>query len=331
MSFVFFKVRHFVRLVVCAAVLTGAALAQESPAAGMAAARGDAVADAAEVVAAGDQVVINIADLDEVHNLSARIASDGNLDLPLVGLVRADGMTIAQLRAMLVDRYSKYVHSPQVSVQVTSSQSRTVSVIGEVNSPSVQEITGSLTLVSAITKSGGIRPDAGAKVIVTRDPKSGKLPMAEAISTPDGHTRVTLSLDDLLAAKTPENNITLRAGDVVSIPKGNLVYVIGNVHKSGGFPLRSSGTISLIEALALAEGLAPNARSQDAKILRPVANSEKRQEIPVNISQVLSGKRADPMLFSDDILFVPNSAAKSGARRTAEAILQVTTGVLIYR
>lgn len=286
----------------------------------------------AEIVASGDQLQINVEDLDEVHNLNVRIASDGNLDLPLVGLVPVDGLTIAGLRARLTDRYSKYVHEPVISVSVLSSQSRTVSVVGEVNSPSVQEITGTLTVVSAITKAGGIRPDAGPKVILTRDAKSGVLPLPGATITPDGHSRIVLSLDDLLAAKAPENNIPLRAGDVVSIPKGSLVYVIGNVHRAGGFPLRSSGSISLVEALALAEGLSPNARSQDAKILRLVnPGGEKREEIPVNINQILAGKQADPMLFADDILFVPNSAAKSGARRTAEAILQVTTGILIYR
>lgn len=287
---------------------------------------------ATEIVASGDQLQVNVDDLDEVHNLTVRIGSDGNLDLPLVGLVPVDGLTIAGLRARLTERYSKYVRQPMISVSVLSSQSRTVSVVGEVNSPSVQQITGTLTVVSAITKAGGIKPDAGPKVILTRDAKSGALPLPGAIVTPDGHSSAVLSLDDLLAAKSPENNISLRAGDIVSIPKGSLVYVIGNVHRAGGFPLRSSGSISLVEALALAEGLAPNARSQDAKILRLVnPNGEKRQEIPVNISQILAGKQADPMLFADDILFVPNSAVKSGARRTAEAILQVTTGVLIYR
>ncbi len=285
-----------------------------------------------EIVASGDQIQVNVDDLDEVRNLNVRIASDGNLDLPLVGLVPVDGLTIAGLRARLIERYSKYVRQPVITVSVLSSQSRTVSVVGEVNSPSVQQITGTLTVVSAITKAGGIRPDAGPKVILTRDAKSGVLPLPGAIVTPDGHSSIALSLDDLLASKSPENNIPLRAGDIVSIPKGSLVYVIGNVHRAGGFPLRSSGSISLVEALALAEGLSPNARSQDAKILRLVnPNGEKRQEIPVNISQILAGKQADPMLFADDILFVPNSAVKSGARRTAEAILQVTTGVLIYR
>ena len=141
-----------------------------------------------------------------------------------------------------------------------------------------------------------------------------------------------MSLDDLVAEKSPENNILLKPGDVVSVPKGSIVYVIGDVHKAGGFPLRSTGSLSVIEALSLAEGLTPNAKSQKAKILRPSATKgAQREEIPVDISQVLAGKSPDPQLFADDILFVPSSAVKSGARRAAEAVLQVTTGILIYR
>lgn len=288
---------------------------------------------AVPLLGAGDQMVINIADLDEVKNLNARISSDGSLDLPLIGIVQAGGMTVPGLRSALSMRYAKYINNPQISIQLTSSQTQTVSVIGEVNAPSVQEITGPLTLLSAITKAGGIKTDAGPQVVLTRETKEGILPLPNAVvSSAGGFSRATLPLDDLLAEKTPENNILLRSGDVVSVPKGSLVYVIGDVHRSGGFPLRSSGSISLIEALALAEGLGPNAKSKNAKILRPVEhNSEKRTEIPVDISEVLAGKRGDPQMFADDILFVPTSAAKSTARRAAEAILQVSTGVLIYR
>ncbi len=282
----------------------------------------------------GDQLLISVADLDEVSNRSVRIAQDGTLDLPLVGVVPVNGMNVAALRNLLAARYAKYVATPQVTVQLVTSENRTVSVIGEVNTPDNQELTGPLTLLGAISKAGGIRPDAGPKVIVTREARWGTLPLAGAGPSQDGaFFRASLDLDDLLAEKTPENNIILRPGDIITVPKGSLVYVIGDVKRAGGFPLRSSGSISLVEALALAEGLGPNAKSGDAKILRPVSSDKnaKRSEIPVNIGEVLAGKRTDPQMFADDILFIPSSAAKTGIRRAAEAALQISTGVLIYR
>lgn len=284
-------------------------------------------------VGPGDQLLISVADLEEVTNRTVRVADDGTIDLPLVGVVRVSGTSLGTLRANLATSFSKYVTNPKVSIQLVSSQNQLVSVLGDVNTPSVQELTGPLTLLSAITRAGGAKPDAGPQVIVTREARWGILPIpGAAFGTGGTFSRATLSLDDLVAEKTPENNILLKPGDVVSIPKGSIVYVIGDVHKAGGFPLRSSGSLSVIEALALAEGLTPNAKSQKAKILRPSSvKGEKREEIPVDVSQVLAGKSPDPQLFADDILFIPSSAVKSGARRAAEAVLQVTTGVLIYR
>ncbi|MGI4755221.1 MAG: polysaccharide biosynthesis/export family protein [Janthinobacterium lividum] len=284
-------------------------------------------------IGVGDQLLISVADLEEVTSRAVRVAEDGTVDLPLIGAVQASGSSLPVLRAVLANSFSKYITNPQVSIQLVSSQNQLVSVIGDVNTPSVQELTGPLTLLAAITRAGGAKPDAGPQVIVTREARWGVLPLPGVTSEPgSAFSRASLSLDDLVAEKSPQNNILLRPGDVISIPKGSIIYVVGDVHRSGGFPLRSGGSLSVIEAIALAEGLAPNAKSQNAKILRPSSvKGEKRQEIPVDISKVLSGKQADPQLFADDILFVPNSAAKSGARRAAEAILQVSTGILIYR
>ena len=284
-------------------------------------------------IGVGDQLTISVADLEEVTNRTVRVAEDGTVDLPLVGAVQAAGTSLPVLRAVLASAFAKYINTPQVSLQLVSSQNQLVSVIGDVNTPSVQELTGPLTLLAAITRAGGAKPDAGPQVIVTRESRWGLLPIPGAtLNAASGFSRATLSLDDLVAEKSPENNILLRPGDVVSIPKGSIVYVVGDVHRAGGFPLRSSGSLSVIEALSLAEGLTPNNKSQQSKILRPnPVKGEKRIEIPVDIPKVLAGKQTDPQLFADDILFVPSSAVKSGARRAAEAVLQVTTGILIYR
>lgn len=294
---------------------------------------GTATASQATRLGSGDQLLVSVADLDEVTSRTVRIAEDGSVDLPMIGSVQAGGVSLPVFRAVLAAAYSKYVTNPQVSLQLVSSQNQLVSVIGDVNTPNVQELTGPLTLLAAITRAGGAKPDAGPQVIVTREARWGLLPIAGATMSPGTpFSRATLSLDDLVAEKTPENNILLRPGDVISIPKGSIVYVVGNVHRAGGFPLRSSGSLSVIEALALAEGLTANSKSDQSKILRPSPNKgEKRLEIAVDIPKVLAGKQTDPQLFADDILYIPNSAAKTGARRAAEAILQVTTGLLIYR
>jgi polysaccharide export outer membrane protein len=65
-----------------------------------------------------------------------------------------------------------------------------------------------------------------------------------------------------------------------------------------------------------------------AKIVR---EGPDRQEIPVNIKDLLAGRAADPMLQAGDILFVPDSQARNAGLRAIEAAIQMGTGVVIWR
>jgi polysaccharide export outer membrane protein len=284
------------------------------------------------VLGGGDQVVINVDDLEEISNRSVRIDPDGGVDLPLVGRIQVSGMTIEQFKAALAQRLSKYISNPNISINLTDNESRTVSVIGEVNSPGIHPLPRPRDLVEVISFAGGVKADAGSRIIITRNVSSGPLPLPGAKTDSTGHyTTAELSLDDVLAAKTPSDNILIQPGDVVSIPKGEIVYVVGDVHRPGGFPLTSHESMSLLQAISLAEGFAPNAATRSAKILRPVPGaSGMPKEIPIDVKNIFAGKAPDVPLYANDILFIPDSAAKSGTRRAAEAVLQVVTGVAIY-
>ena len=128
-----------------------------------------------------------------------------------------------------------------------------------------------------------------------------------------------------MEAKSPHDNIDVLPNDVVSIPKAEMVYVIGAVHRSGGFVLSEKEKISVLQALSLAEGLDRSAATKDARILRPVPNSDTRDEIPVNLKQIMAGKSGDISLAANDILFIPESGAKNAITRGLEAALQIGT------
>jgi protein involved in polysaccharide export with SLBB domain len=120
------------------------------------------------------------------------------------------------------------------------------------------------------------------------------------------------------------------ANDLITVTQAELVTVMGAVHKPGRFTLEDRKGLSLIEALARAEGPVATASLKSATILRPLPGS-KRVEIKVNLQDVLKGKAQDTMLQPDDILVVPDSYAKGAFRRTLETALQVATGMAIYR
>jgi polysaccharide export outer membrane protein len=282
---------------------------------------------------AGDQIVIHIVDMDEISDKPIRIDPNGFVDLPLLGRLQVSGLTVEQFKEQLKVKASKYVNTPQISVALTDNQSRPVSILGEVNNPGVHQLQGPKRLIEVISLAGGARADAGPKVIVTRQMKWGPIPLPDAkTDLTDGFSRATVSLDDLLNSTTPSENIVIEPNDVISIPRADVVYVVGNVRKAGGFQLTSHGSVSLLQAVALAEGMSQDAAGNRARIIRPAPGGDgKPKEILVNVNNVFSGKEPDVPLYANDVLFIPNSIAKSSMRRSAEAVLQITTGLLIYK
>lgn len=285
------------------------------------------------ILGAGDQISLHVVDLDDISSQPVRIDPNGYIDLPLIGRVEAGGLTLEQLREELRKKCSRYISTPQVSVNLIDNQSRSVSVIGSVNNPGVHPLQGPRRLIEVISLAGGVRPDAGSRVILTRQARWGELPLSQAKMDPSGtYSTATLSLEGLLAARSPADNLLIDPGDVVSVPKADIIYVVGTVKKAGGFPLASKDSMSLLQTLAMAEGLDHDAAASKARILRPPPGGEgKVKEIPVNIPNIFKGKDPDIPLYANDVLYVPNSVMAAGAKRTAEAVLQIATGVLVYR
>ena len=131
-------------------------------------------------------------------------------------------------------------------------------------------------------------------------------------------------------AKNPAENVPVKPDDVIAVPKAEVVYAVGSVGKPGAFVLGENETLSALQVLSLAQGLLKSAAGDKAKILHQVPNSSKRIEVAVNLKRLMAGKDADMSLKANDILFVPNSAAKSAGYRSLEAIVQAATTVAVY-
>ncbi len=285
------------------------------------------------VLSEGDQIILHVTDLDEISDKPLKIDPGGYIDLPLAGRVQASGLTLEQFKAEVALKLSKYINSPEISVNLSSSDSRPVSVIGEVNNPGVHQLAGSKRLLEVISLSGGLKPDAGPNVIVTREQKWGKIDASSAkVDLSTGYSTATFSVDSLMSSKYPEQNILVKPNDVISVPKADLIYVVGDVQKAGGFQLTTHPTLSLLQALSLAQGLAPDNAAGRSRILRPVPGGDGvPREIPVDVNKIFAGKAPDVQLYANDVLFIPHSGAKVTARRAMEAAIGVGSGLLIYK
>jgi len=279
-----------------------------------------------------DQLEISGPELSETTNKPARVDGDGEIQVPLVGRVHVAGLTVQQTEQELNKLLSTYIRRPQVVVSVAEVRSQPVSILGAVNTPGVHQVQGHKTLLEMLALAGGIRSDAGYRVRITRELEWGCIPLPGAGLDSSGRFSVAeINLKEIMEAKNPEENIQIFPHDVISVPKAEMVYVIGEVKRSGGFVLGERHTISVLQALSLAEGLNVGADARHARILRLKREADQREELPVDVKDVLNGKKADVALQGDDILFIPGSTGKKAALRALEAAIQTGTGLAIWR
>jgi polysaccharide export outer membrane protein len=279
-----------------------------------------------------DLLTIRVMEVEEIDNKPVPVDSQGYVRLPMVGRVRAGGLTVDQFEAELVQRLKTYIKEPQVAVSVTEFRSQPVSVIGSVKNPGVHQVQGRKTLLEMLSLAGGIDPEAGHSIIITRRKEYGPIPLKSATVDATGNYSIAdVDLASILEARNPQENIEVKPYDVITIPRGELVYVMGQVKRPGGFVLRQRETLSALQVLALAEGLESSAKPQQSRILRTVAGTEQRSEIFVDLRKILQGKSKDVLLQPNDVLFIPNNVPKSAMLRGLESAIQIGTGVAIYR
>lgn len=280
----------------------------------------------------GDQILIRAIDIEEIDNKPVLVDRRGNIDLPVVGQLHAAGLTPDQLEAALRLRLTRVLRRPpDVSVSVTEVHSQGVSVLGAVNTPGVHQLQGDKTLFEVLSLAGGLRPDAGYTVLITRQIEWGPIPLPTAALDSTGKFSVaSVSVKSIMAASNPAENIHIKPSDVISVPRADIIYVIGAVNKAGGYALNDNGTRSALQILSLAEGLGRAAAANHARIMRGIPGSNNRDEIPIDLKKILAGKSPDVPLKADDILFVPTSGAKTAGFRTID-ILTASATAFIYR
>jgi polysaccharide export outer membrane protein len=284
------------------------------------------------ILGPGDQVSVRVVDLEEITDEPIAVDLSGYIRLAMIGRIKASGLTISQLEAALAKRLEVYLLRPDVSVSIVDFRSQPVPVIGAVKTPGVQQVQGRKTLLEVLSLAGGLDTTAGSTLKITRRLEWGRIPLTGAGDDPTGQFSVAeVNLKSILEAKNPDENILMKPYDVVSVPRAEIIYAIGQVQKPGGFVLNDREKVTVLQVLSMAGGLDRTAQAQNARILRRKSDASARTEIAVDLNRILSGKVADLPMESDDILFVPNSVPKRAAIRALETAVQMGTGVVIFR
>lgn len=127
-----------------------------------------------------DELEISGPELSELASKRVRVDGDGYIQVPLVGRVHVSGLTAQQTEQELNNMLSIYIRRPQVAVSVEEVRSLPVSILGAVNTPGVHQVQGHKTLLEMLALAGGIRPDAGYSIRITREIEWGCIPLPNA-------------------------------------------------------------------------------------------------------------------------------------------------------
>lgn len=266
------------------------------------------------LIGGGDLLKVSVLGAPD-SDQEVRVDQSGNISLNFIGSTHVAGLTNNEAQDLIAKKLAAggFFSSPQISVFTKEYATQGVSVLGEVQHPGVYPLLGARRLFDILSLAGGTTLKAGKVVSVThRD-------------HPESPVSITMSNDPKEAAKS---NIDVFAGDTVLVSRAGVVYVVGDVHKPSGVIMDNGSDMTVLQAIAMAEGTNPTASLNKAKLIRTTPTG--RQELPLLLRDMLSSKAPDIHLQAEDIIFVPNSAAKSAGRRTLEAIVQSATGLAMY-
>lgn len=265
----------------------------------------------------GDLIQVNVFDSPELSG-SVRVNSKGEVELPIGGAIHVQGLTAADAGTAIAAHLKStgILLDPHVTVLIVEYQSQGVTVTGEVKTPGVYPLLGNRSVMDMIAMAGGLNENAGkvASVFHRDNPKDLR--------------QVRLNVSVQTAGSIAESNVELLPGDTISVSRSGVIYVIGDVGKPGGFLVEHNDRLSVLQALALAQGANQTASLGGTQLIRKTESG--RLQWGLDLKKILKGDGTDPLLADGDILYVPVSNKKVYSLRAIEAMISVGSQIAIY-
>lgn len=244
------------------------------------------------LLAPGDQISIRLFS-DSEYTFSGRISLDGTVLLPLLGIVPLQGLTITQAEQMIAGRLEAagMYRDPQVILSLSDGPAALVTLGGEMHA--VIPVVGSRSLYSIIATGGGL-PNTSSRTVTILRPGHAD-PISVDIGTDPAHNKA--------------GTMPIFPGDTVLVSHLGVIYVAGEFRSPGVVQMTNYAPLTLSQVSAMVGGPVWDARYGQLHIIRTVGNH--RTVTTLNIKDVLYGKRADPIMQPNDIVFLPPGPIKS--------------------
>lgn len=268
------------------------------------------------VIGPGDVLDVEVFDTPELSSPTAHVGNDGAMTLPVLGVVRVDGLNVDQAARKIEEalRARGIMLQPHVTVSIVENAAQNATLLGEIKAPGVYPAIGGRRLLDFIALAGGFTPSAGKIVTIAhRDDPHHPLTV-----------RILPNAEDLGSQRNP----VIQPGDTVMVGKAGIIYILGDVKRAGGFLVDNGEHISLLEALSLAGGWNQEASLSKAELIRKAPQGHK--EITLDIKHVLKGEQANVQVEDGDILFIPSSVGKTIGYRGLQAIITAAQTAAVY-
>jgi polysaccharide export outer membrane protein len=306
------------------------------------------------MIGVGDILDIHVNDEERVSG-RYQVDQDGKLIVPLLsGAIPAAGTTTFELSTRLREELKKQdiLREPAVTVLIVRGMTQNVSVLGAVMRPGTYPVEKPTSIMDVISLAGGLAPNAGSTATVSHQGDSHAPSVVNASVTTSNASVTTnnasvttnnatatnnkdgilsINLTSLMASKDPAANVMVHPGDVITISTAPVVFVVGAVTRPGAFTVQDAKSrMTVLQAVAMAEGTTSLASLGKTIIVRQSSSDTERQEIPVDLKQVMRGKQKDEILEANDILFVPESGLKASLQRMGQIGTQAASQTLGY-
>jgi polysaccharide biosynthesis/export protein len=313
---------RFNRLLICAFLVSGfclnlcagPALCQESPAnqtnvEALKRLPGSSQTD--YVIGSGDVISIRVFQQPELSG-DFRVSAQGYLRLLFIDEpIKAAGRTEWELADAIRTKLQVVLRDPQVSVQVREARQDVAYVLGAVKNPKAIPVFAESRLLNMLAEAGGVSEKAGTVAYILR--ASVWSPDVQEGVNASGEVKLSAVMETVDLVKMMEGSVELNkrifAGDVVSVPEANRVFVGGSVYKPDAFDLKRE--LTLTQAIALAGGTKPDARKSKVTIIRQEKGKDTLTELVVDLGQVEKNPSTDVRLQASDVVFIPSSVAKN--------------------
>ena len=243
------------------------------------------------------------------HEVSLTVSPTGMINVPLIGNVKAAGLTLHELETAVYEPLAKdYFVNPQISITIKEHHSLHYNISGAVKSPGLYEMTSRATLLELIAKSGGVTAARGNVAYIMRDLDNPE--PEESTGEISASEPIKVDLQVLLDQGDMSRNIMLQTGDVVYIPlessldvAESKIYVEGEVTRPGVYTYQPG--LKALKACVLAGGFTKFAAANRARIIRK--KGDEQEIIKINLEDVKKGSIGDLELMPGDLIHIPQT------------------------